>query len=564
MAENAGLIETSFADAIEIIAASPELPEQTRRHWATSLRQIAKALDRPLEVIPARYSAVRADLLNLHEVPAGLTAKTLQNHKSNVKAALLWLTREKGIPEHGAPLSPEWTALKDEIADPQDRWRLSSFWRYCSANNIKPSEVDEEEETVERFLAYRTLCGKPADAAFRRLMARAWNGNVGKIAGWPTTRLFEPPVKSAVEVPWFEFADGLQHGADAYLAGLTKIRKSRTGQRIRPLKALTIRARRAELQAAARMAVRVGVPIKQLDSLAALLSPGVAEKVLNAYCDQNGGNPTVYAVNLAGRFLAIAQETKCLDEADCEQLKEMWSALEDDRPEGFTPKNTELIRHVLTPEVWDRIINLPFALMKAAWQQRDHKPVQSAVTAQIAVAIAILTINPVRIKNLTEIRLGLNLNKPGGPQSQYWLHFPNYDVKNRIKLEAPLEDHITPLIDKYVHEFRPALLRGRDEDVLFPGLRAGTKGKITFGTQLADRILKHTGLRITAHQFRHAAAALILQKHSGNYELVRLILGHRNVQTTIKCYIGLKEIQATRIYGDLIRDRLNINLDAAE
>jgi hypothetical protein len=564
MAKNAGLIETSFADAIEIIAASPELPEQTRRHWATSLRQIAKALDRPLQVIPARYSAVRADLLNLHEVPAGLTAKTLQNHKSNVKAALLWLTRERGIPEHGAPLSPEWTALKDEIADPQDRWRLSSFWRYCSANNIKPSEVDEEEETVERFLAYRTLCGKPADAAFRRLMARAWNGNVGKIAGWPTTRLFEPPVKSAVEVPWFDFADGLQHGADAYLAGLTKIRKSRTGQRIRPLKAVTIRARRAELQAAARMAVRVGVPIEQLDSLAALLSPGVAEKVLNAYCDQNGGNPTVYAVNLAGRFLAIAKETKCLDEADCEQLKEMWSALEDDRPEGFTAKNTELIRQVLTPEVWDRVINLPFALMKEAWRQRDDKPVQSAVTAQIAVAIAILTVAPVRIKNLTEIRLGLNLNKLGGPRSQYWLHFPNYDVKNRMKLEFPLEDHITPLIDKYVHEFRPVLLRGRDEDVLFPGLRAGAKGKITFGTQLTDRILKHTGLRITAHQFRHAAAALILQRHPGNYELVRLILGHRNVQTTIRCYIGLKEIQATQIYGNLIRDRLNINLDAAE
>jgi hypothetical protein len=564
MAENTRLIETSFADAIAIIVASPELPKQTRRHWATSLRQIAKPLDRPLEGIPARYSAVRANLLNLHGVPAGLTAKTLQNHKSNVKAALLWLTREKGIPEHGAPLSPEWAALKAEVPDRQVRWRLSSFWRYCSANNIKPSEVDEKEEIVERFLTYRTLCGKPADGAFRRLMARAWNGNVGKIAGWPTTRLFEPPVKSAVEVPWLDFADGLRHGVDAYLAGLTRIRKTRTGQRIRPLKAVTIRARRAELQAAARMAVRVGVPIEQLDSLAALLSPEVAENVLNAYCERNGGNPTVYAINLAGRFLAIAQETKCLNEADCEQLKEMWSALEDDRPEGFTPKNTELIQHVLTPGVWDRVVNLPFALINESSRLHNHKPVQSAVTAQLAVAIAILTIAPVRIKNLTEIRLGFNLNKPGGSHSQYWLHFPNYDVKNRIKLEFPLEDHITPLVDKYVHEFRPALLRGRDEDVLFPGLRTGAKGKITFGTQIADRILKHTGLRITAHQFRHAAAALVLQRHPGNYELVRLILGHRNVQTTIKCYVGLKEIQATRIYGNLIRDRLNINLDAAE
>jgi hypothetical protein len=94
MTEKAGLIETSCADAIMIIAVSAELPEQTRRHWITSLRQTAKVLDKPLEVIPARYSAVRADLINLHAVPVGMTAKTLANHKSNVKSALLWLARE--------------------------------------------------------------------------------------------------------------------------------------------------------------------------------------------------------------------------------------------------------------------------------------------------------------------------------------------------------------------------------------------------------------------------------------------------------------------------------------
>jgi hypothetical protein len=62
MSQSPVLIETSFADAITIIMAAEELPEQTRRHWATSLRQIAKAFDKPLEVIPARYSAVRAGL----------------------------------------------------------------------------------------------------------------------------------------------------------------------------------------------------------------------------------------------------------------------------------------------------------------------------------------------------------------------------------------------------------------------------------------------------------------------------------------------------------------------
>src|SRR5262249_48913064 len=73
MSQTPVLIEPSFVDAIAIIAASDELPKQTQRHWTTSLRQIANALDKPLEVIPARLSAVRADLARRHHAPTGVT-----------------------------------------------------------------------------------------------------------------------------------------------------------------------------------------------------------------------------------------------------------------------------------------------------------------------------------------------------------------------------------------------------------------------------------------------------------------------------------------------------------
>ena len=235
--------------------------------------------------------------------------------------------------------------------------------------------------------------------------------------------------------------------------------------------------------------------------------------------------------------------------------------LDEQRPEGFTEKNAALIRQVLAPDIWDRVINLPFRMMAEARRDRARAPVQSAVKAQIAVAIAILTIVPLRIKNLTQIRLGLNLNKPGGPGSDYWLNFPNYDVKNRLKLEYALDECITPLIDEYVHDFRPTLLRGRNEDCLFPGLRIGAKGEVSFSGQITDRVLKLTGLRITAHQFRHAAGAIVLQEQPGNYELVRLILGHRSVSTTMRCYIWLKQVHASQIYQKMVRERLKIDLE---
>jgi integrase len=534
MTEEAVLIEKSFADAITMIAAAKELPEHVRQHWPTSLRKIAKALDKPLEVIPARYSAVRADLLHLHHVPAGLTAKTLANHKSNVKSALLYLAREKGIPRYGTPLTPAWQRLIGQIDDGLTRFRLSSFVRFCSANSITPADVDEA--VVDRFMDYRAHCGKPANAAFRRLLARAWNANVGKVCCWPARRLIEPPVKSDVEIKLEDFPEGLWADVDHYLAGLTRIRKSRRGQRIRPLKPSTIRTRRAELQATARMAVKAGVPIQKLNSLAALLAPDVAEKVLDAYWKKNGEEPKPFTIDLASRFLGIAEETKCLSATDCERLDEIRHSFEHFRKKGLTEKNIAFLRHVLTPGVWGKVVKLPFALMAEA-RRHKHQPVRAAVTAQMAVAIAILSLAPVRLANLTTIRLGDNLTKPGGIDTNYWLAFPDYDVKNRVRLEYPLEECLTKLIDEYVHDFRPSLLRGRNENWLFPGQLKGAKGKISFSGQITERIYEATGLRMTVHQFRHAAGAIILKKRPGEYELVRQLLAHKNVQVTINAYV---------------------------
>ena len=91
--------------------------------------------------------------------------------------------------------------------------------------------------------------------------------------------------------------------------------------------------------------------------------------------------------------------------------------------------------------------------------------------------MAILTVAPVRLDNLASIRLGENLIKPGGPQSNYWLSFRKYDVKNRMPLQFKLDEIVTAIINEYVHDFRPALMRGSNADWLFPGESGESQGK---------------------------------------------------------------------------------------
>ena len=552
------LLEPSFAALIAAVEQAADLPVQTRRHWVCSVRQVAKWLDRPPAEIPARWNAIRMSVRQLHHARVRVTAKTFANHKSNVRAALRWFGNEHGVPQMGARLTPEWARFRDGLERPI-RVRLYNFIRYCSARGIDPSSIDDT--IFQDYWTYRTeFTGMASGNATRRPMVRAWNTCVAAREGWSLQPLTEPPIKVA-KPPWEEFPEGLRRDIDNYLAGLAKPRRSANGKRIHPCSPTTIANRRAELVAFIRMAVRLGFPLKSLTSLTALLNPDVVEKVLDAYWQKNGKEPKTYTIDLGWKLLRMARETGCLDHAALKRLDEISATLEQHRHEGLTQKNLQLIRQVLTDGVWSEVVSLPNALMQEARSVKDHAPIKAAVSAQLAVAIAILTFAPIRLRNLICIELGQNLNKPGGPNSPYWLVFPHYDVKNRVDLNFQFDDALTDLIDEYIHDFRPTLLRGANAPWLFPGEGGQPKMKVFFSNQITERILKATGLRITAHQFRHAAAAIYLKHRPGDYETVRRLLGHRNIWTTIKFYCGLETMEATQQFGKLIREHIQFDAD---
>jgi integrase len=555
MSQKATTVEPTFFDAIAAITCAAEVPLQTRRQWCSGLRGLARCFDQPLELIPARLSAIRNRMASLRYPPGDWTAKTLANIKSSGKAALLWFRREQGLPSDGPALTPSWASLHCRLGDRSTRYRLAPLMRFCSAVGIEPESVDEA--VLDRYLEHREKTStRRSDTACRRIIARLWNGCVGTIQDWPVKTLVVPPVNGRGGLDWNDFSEGWRSGVNAYLESLTRIRRDRNGHRLAPCKPSTIETRKRELLAAAKMAVQAGVPIESLTSLGAMLQPEVVNKIIDAYWTQNGDVPSTYTINLGCRFVAIAHQTGCVDEDGLRQLGDLRYALEQHREEGMTEKNLAVVRAVLTPGVWSRIVNLPEKLMKRARAMRRHAPVRAALLAQIAVAVAILIVAPIRLGNLAAIRLDKNLTKPGGPGSNCWLQFPKYDVKNRRTLQFALDAAVTKIIDEYVFDHRPALMRGANDDWLFPGRSTNHKEKISFSTQIVQQVQKSCGLRVTVHQYRHAAAALILKHRPGEFELVRCLLGHKSVETTKRFYIDLETTAASDIFTDLVRQNL--------
>ncbi len=281
----------------------------------------------------------------------GCNPKTLSNHKANARAALLWFAKVKNLPKRGMALTPAWASLRAKITEEFRLDRLSGLIRYASAKGTEPGEVTEE--VLDGYMDYRAqTTALSSDAAARRNIARAWNACVEEIAEWPKQRLIEPPVKSLTTVPWVNFPEKLRQEIETYLEGFKKVRRGVRGKRIRPCKPSTIDTRRRELQAFARMAVKLGYPTESLNSLADLLDPDLVEEVLEAYWEENGDEPRVWTLDMAWKLLSIARETKSLPDSDLENLNDIRATMEQHREGGLTEKNLNVIRAVLTEGVW--------------------------------------------------------------------------------------------------------------------------------------------------------------------------------------------------------------------
>jgi integrase len=162
----------------------------------------------------------------------------------------------------------------------------------------------------------------------------------------------------------------------------------------------------------------------------------------------------------------------------------------------------------------------------------------------------VLLAAPMRIKNLASITLDRHLVQIREGGSAH-LVLPGPEVKNKAALEFPLPPEVLALIHTYIRRALPVLAGGPSR-FLFPARSGGTKPEAQLSVQLKKAIARHAGLDLNVHAFRHLAAMLFLRRHPGEYETVRLLLGHKSLATTVRAYCGLEDSDAFRRYDQLM------------
>jgi integrase len=107
------------------------------------------------------------------------------------------------------------------------------------------------------------------------------------------------------------------------------------------------------------------------------------------------------------------------------------------------------------------------------------------------------------------------------------------------------------LLDLYVERYRPLLLDG-PSSWLFPGRQTGPKSEQAIRGQIQKCVATKCGLKVNPHLFRHIAAKIHLDRNPGAYGLVRLMMGHKSVETTTRFYAGMEGAAALAHYDDNI------------
>jgi integrase len=531
---------------IRTINGRDDISLSRRRELTSAVRVMCRVLGQPATDIPADPRLLRPRIAQITAVSAGLSPGRWRNVKSLFNGALTVAGASTTGRRSGAALLPEWRDLFGGIPDRYDRAKLSKLARFCSLRGLTPEQVDDAA-----LFAFGEMLSHSADERPKQVhrdAALTWNRTLDRINGWTGVRLTVPDNKRTYALPLEAFPQSFAIDLQAYLD--RQRGKDLFGNAPDPASPVTLRCHHTWLLEIASALVLSGRDVSSIRSLADLVAVDAAKLALRFFWQRNGQRKTGQLHNFARLMVNIAKHWAKVPTDHLEALRDMRREVDPGKGE-MTERNRMRLRVFNDPVNVERLVNLPERMMRQV--ARLSKPgYNDAVPAQTALAIALQLAAPLRAKNLAGLRLDRHLvrSRPGR-HAVIHLVIPAGEVKNDNALEFELPPDVVRLLELYVKKFRPLLVTD-GSSYLFPARKGGAKTPAQLADQIKRAIKRGTGLTVNVHLFRHVCAYLFLRAHPGEYETVRLLLGHSSLAVTVRAYCGLERHDAVRRYDNLI------------
>ncbi len=546
------------------IKADAMITAQQQRDLLSAINTLARWLELPLDKIPADRKDIRRGFERLNASQLGVSKKRFANVRSVVDQALefgMMGSFKKGVAE----ISAAWADLLALVPEGWQRFKMMQLARYCSQGNISPARVSMA--TFEAWRAWRVenaaLAAKPG-----RIVDDAWslwNRCAKEIAPWPHAAIPKPGKSKAVLIPLGQLPLSLQEELRAFETASTTIKTCHSsaldaylpehlGQNDKSSVTPKVAKNRVTaIRMCATALVKSGkASVDELTSIKHVVSAEAAG-IMAGQVVERRGEVTEYPHSLVKSLRAVAVQWLKVDQAEIEAFNQILKKLGKDADlGGLTIKNRARLAPFTNPQNVVRLISLPDFVMADLEQQRKKRgnvTIYMACKARTAIAIAILTMLPVRRANLAAIVVSKHLVLPATKSDSSYLTFEPHEVKNTRSIGCAVPDEKRQLIELYLRYYHPVILGKNAPDT--PFLFTTQTGRAIEGCALNNDIRTlietETGLLVNTHLFRHFAAALILRHRPGALDTVRALLGHSKSSRITDLYAEIESEIASNV-----------------
>jgi integrase len=543
-------VPATLQDVIDRLVVDPGLSETRKRDLRSAVVTFAKLGERTPAMIALDLAAVRAALDGMVPAEAKVSRKRWANLRSDLAAAIEASGLCPMLKTADVELDQVWSRLLGGVRDRRVRFGLSRFARWASLRRITPEAVDDA--VMERFIAELEAASLVRHLRYlQRSVAKTWNILVRLQSAQRLKTVEVVPLHdtAARRLPWERLPAPFRADVERYLDWCAVPDPLDEHARAKALAPRTLHLRRNHIHSAVTAASAAGVDVASWTSVASLVDPETVTMLLRQRWAKNGHALTAYTHGIARTLIAIAAEWVKAPAETIATLKKLRGKL-GTLPSGLTEKNKTLLRKFEDPRLLDGLIRLPDRLWRRARRNLATSP-RAFLDLQTAIAIDFLIHVPLRMENLAALNFKDHLHWPQGRAKPALVVFGFDETKNDIQLEYEIPTVLADRLHAYRNEIAPAVI-GKRPDAVFVTRAGKPRTQQAVTTTIVKAVHRHLGVKLTPHQFRHLAAKIILDANPGAYELVRQLLGHKNLKTTTNFYAGIDTRRAGRAHAELV------------
>ena len=407
----------TLADVLSAIVSSDLLTSRQRQDMASAVRSVGRFLSRPLSTLPSDARSIRNLLEGIQPARHDISPGRWANIRSLTFKALDHAGVRRLPGRSSAPPTLAWQRLLQPLPYRPAQVALMPFARYCSRQGIEPDRVDQKTfEAFARELEEFGARSRPREAYLDA--CRAWQRARTTYPHWPTFAVSVEDRRDRYALAWSTFPPSLKADVDAMAAGaISPDLLSPTSRK--PIKSVSAASRVSLLRAFASGIVLKGRDPATLRTISDLVHADAARSGLEFMLDRAGGRKTPHIHQMAkllctlarhhvyGRITDLGPQARKAAEINIAELDDFRRSL-DPRRHGMTAKNRTTLRWFEDEVLLAKFLSLPARLLRRHQTRRKLK-VSEAVQLQTGLAVEILTVAPIRCKNLVEIRLDENI-----------------------------------------------------------------------------------------------------------------------------------------------------------